>query len=94
MGSGGRPARRHGRLHHLHSGGELLAQHLGDPLPVGTHLIRYLDHEHRFHGRRHHVLAGLRHVGEQVAREVHPAALPAAALDHALDRRGQPQVGV
>ena len=36
-----------GGLHHGHGGGELLAQHLGDPLPVGTHLIGGLDHEHR-----------------------------------------------
>jgi hypothetical protein len=26
-----------GGLHHMDGGGELLAQHLGDPLPVGTH---------------------------------------------------------
>ena len=81
-------------LHHRHGGGELLAQHLRDPLPVGAHLIRRLDHEHRLHGGGHHVLARLGHVGQQVAQEVDPAPLPAAALEHPLDRRRQPQVGV
>jgi len=83
-----------GGLHHRHGAGELLAQHLGDPLPVGAHLIGGLDHEHRFHGGGHHVLASLGDVGQEVAQEMHPAALPAAALEHPLDRRRQPQVGI
>jgi hypothetical protein len=81
-------------LHDRHSGGELLAQHLGAPLPVGAHLVGCLDHKHRFHGRRHHVLASLRDVGQEVAQEVHPAPLPGAALEHPLDRRRQSRVGV
>ena len=36
-----------GGLHHGHSCRELRAQHLGDPLPVGMHLVESLDHEHR-----------------------------------------------
>ena len=48
----------------------------------------------RLHGRCHHVLAGFRHMAEQVAQEVHPAPLPATALEHAPDRRRQPQVGI
>ena len=47
----------------------------------------------RLHGRCHHVLAGFRHMAEKVAQEVHPAPLPATALEHAPDRRRQPQVG-
>jgi hypothetical protein len=65
---------------------ELLAQHLCDPLPVGAHLCRGLDHERCFHGGCHHVLASLGHVAEQVAQEVHPVPLSATALEHALDR--------
>jgi len=83
-----------GGLHHRHGARGLHAQHLDDPLPVGAHLLRCLDHKHRFHGRRHHVLAGLWHVAEQVAQEMHPATLPAAALEHPLDRCRQPQVGI
>lgn len=66
-----------GGLHHRHGRRELLAEHLGDPLPVGAHLIRPLDHEHRFHGSCHHVLARFGNVAEQVAQEVHTAPLPA-----------------
>jgi len=33
-------------------------------------------------------------VGQEVAQEVHPATLPRAALEHALDRGRQPQVGI
>jgi hypothetical protein len=65
-----------GGLHDRHGGGELFAQHRGDPLPVGPHLIGRLDHEHRFHRRRHHVLGSLGHVAQQVAQEAHPAPLP------------------
>ena len=83
-----------GGLHHRHGGWELLAQHRGDPLPVGAHLIGGLNHEHRFHCGCHHVLAGLGHVGEQVAQEVHSAPLPGAALEHPLDRLPSAQVGV
>ena len=36
----------------------------------------------------------LGNVAEQVAQEVHPAALPGAALEHPLDRRRQPQMGI
>ena len=81
-------------LHDRRGGGERLAQHLDDPLPVGAPLIRRLDHEYRIHDGGHHVLACLGHVAEQVAQEVNPAALTAAALEHPLDRRRQPQVGV
>ena len=56
-----------GGVHHGHGRWELLAQHLGDPLPVATHLIRGLDHEYCFHGGGHHVLAGLGDVRQQVA---------------------------
>lgn len=35
-----------GGFHQGHSTGELLAQHLGDLLPMGAHLIRLLDHEY------------------------------------------------
>ena len=84
-----------GGFHHGHSTGELLAQHLGDLLPVGTHLIGGLDHEHRLHGGRHHVLAGLGHGGSAgCAGSVHTAPLPGAALEHPLDYRRQAQVGV
>ena len=58
----------------------------------------------RLHGGRHHVLASLGYVAQQVAQEVHPAeavlpsaplgATPGAALKHALDRHREPQVGV
>jgi len=58
----------------------------------------------RLHGRRHHVLAGLGNVAQQVAQEVNPAeafptsapsgATPRAALEHPLDRRRQAQVGI
>ena len=34
-------------FHHGHGAGELLAQHLGNLLPVGSYLLRLLDHEHR-----------------------------------------------
>jgi hypothetical protein len=63
-----------GGVHHGHSCWELLAQHLGDSLPVGAHLLRCLDHEHGLHGRCHHVLTGFGHMAEHVVREVHPAA--------------------
>ena len=33
-------------------------------------------------------------MAEQVAQEVHPAPLPATALEHAPDRRRQSQVGI
>ena len=56
----------------------------------------------RLHGR-HHLLACLNHVAEQVAQEVHPAeaflpsvllaATPGATLEYALDRCRQAQVG-
>jgi len=82
-----------GGIHDWHSGGELLAQYLGDPLPVRAHLIRGLDQEYRFHAGCH-VLAGLWDVAEKVAHEVHPAPMPGAALEHALDRRRQPQVSI
>ena len=59
-----------------------------------AHLIGGLDHEHCFHGGGHHVLARLGHVAQQVAQEVDPAPLPAASLEHALDRRRQAQVGI
>jgi hypothetical protein len=36
-----------GGLHDRQASGELLAQHLGNPLPVGAHLIEGLDQEHR-----------------------------------------------
>ena len=36
-----------GGVHHGHGCWELLAEHLGDPLSVATHLIRGLDDEHR-----------------------------------------------
>ena len=48
----------------------------------------------RLHGRCHHVLARFGHVRQQVAQEVHPAPLPAAALEHPPDRCRQAQVGV
>ena len=48
----------------------------------------------RLHGGRHHDLAGFGHVAQQFAQEVHPAPLPAAALEHALDRCRQAQVSV
>jgi hypothetical protein len=83
-----------GGFHHGHGSGELLAQHLGYLLPVGSDLLRLLDYKHCFHCRRHHVLACFGHVAQQVAQEVHPAPLPRAALEHPLDRRLQPQVGV
>ncbi len=35
-----------GGFHHGHGTVELLAQHLGDPLPGGAHLILCLDHEY------------------------------------------------
>ena len=44
-------------IHHRHSCWELLAQHLGDPLPVGAHLLWCMNDEHGLHGRRHYVLA-------------------------------------
>jgi len=93
-----------GGSHHGYGAGELLAQHLGDLLPMGSDLLRLLDHEHRFAGRRNHVLTSLRHVAEQVAQDVHPAgafllsaplgATPGATLEHALDRCRQAQVGI
>ena len=82
-----------GSLHHPHSGGELLAQHLCDPLPVSADLIGCLNHEHRLHSGGDHVLARFGHVGEQVVPEVRPAALLAAGLEHPLDR-SQAQVGI
>ncbi len=36
-----------GGFHHGYSAGELLAQHLGDLLPMGSDLLRPLDYEHR-----------------------------------------------
>ena len=33
-------------------------------------------------------------MAEQVAQKVHPAPLPASALEHAPDRRRQPKVGI
>ena len=73
---------------------ELFAQHLGHSFSVGAHLILRLYHESRFHGGDYYLLACLRHVGEQVVQEAHPAALPGAALQNLLDRRPQPQVGI
>ena len=46
------------------------------------------------HDRCHHVLARFGHVRQQVVQEVHPAPLPATALEHAPDRCRQAQVGV
>ena len=83
-----------GGLHYRHSGGELPAQHLGDLLPVGAYLIWRLDYEHRSNGRRHHVLSCFGHVRQQVAQEVQPATLPAAALEHPLHRGRQTQVRI
>jgi hypothetical protein len=59
-----------------------------------SNLLRLLDYEHHFHGGHHHDLAGLGHVAQEVAQEVRPAPLPAAALEHALDRCRQAQVGI
>ena len=91
-------------LHHRDGARELLAQHLNDLLPVDSDLLRLLNYEHPFDGRRHHVLAGLGDVAQQVAQEVHPTeallpsappgATPRAALEHPLDRRRQAQVGI
>ncbi len=75
-----------GGVHHGHGCWELLAQHLGDSLLVGAHLLRGLDHEHGLHGGGHHDLARFGDMAEQVAQEVHPAPLPAAALEHPPDR--------
>lgn len=36
-----------GDFHHGYGAGELLAQYLGDLLPMGSDLLRLLDHEHR-----------------------------------------------
>ena len=36
------------RIHYRHSRWEVVARHLGDPLPVGAHLLRSLDDEHSF----------------------------------------------
>ena len=54
-----------GCLDHRHGARQLLAQHLGDLLPVSPHLIRGLDHEYGLHGSSHHVLAGYGHVAQQ-----------------------------
>jgi hypothetical protein len=48
----------------------------------------------RLHGRGHDVQPCLGNIAQQVVQEVHPAALPGAALEHPLDRHSQPQVGV
>lgn len=48
----------------------------------------------RLHCGGQHVLAGLAHMAQQVAQEVHTAPLPAAALEHALDRCSQAKVSV
>ena len=36
-----------GDFHHGYGAGELIAQHLGDLLPMGSDLFRLLNHEHR-----------------------------------------------
>ena len=41
---------------------------------------------------RQHVACG--HLAQQIAREVHPAPLPGAALEHPTDCCRQPQVGI
>ena len=56
-----------GGVHHGHCCWERLAKHLGDALPVDTHLIRGLDQEYCFHGGGLNVLAGLGDGREQVA---------------------------
>jgi hypothetical protein len=51
-------------------------------------------HEHRSQGGGHHVLAAFRHLGQEVARNVNPEALPAAALAATGDSLLEAGVGV
>ena len=50
--------------------------------------------EHRAQGGGDHLLLGLRHRLQEVAREMDAAALPGAALEHAAHGLGQPHVGI
>jgi hypothetical protein len=45
---------------HQHSDGELIAQHLREPLPVGALLVQCLVNEQRLYGCHHNVLGGLK----------------------------------
>ena len=76
------------------SGGELLGEHGDHLIPLRRHRCRLLLHEHRTQGSSDHVLTGLWHFDQEVARKMDPAALPATALEAAGDRLLEAGMGV
>jgi len=80
--------------HELGGVGEALSQGAGQVIPAGLDLRGFLLSKHRAQRGGDHALMRFGYALEQVARKVHSAALPAAALQHPPDRAGEALVGI
>ena len=82
-------------MHEFSGLGEALSQGAGQVIPASLDISGFLLGEYLAQDSgRDHALMRLWHPLQQVARKVHPKALPAAALEHATDGLGQAQVGI
>jgi hypothetical protein len=92
LGEGGQVAG--GVTEHGFDSGELSAEHAGDDVELGAHAARVGLGEDSADRRGHHFGAALGHSGQQIAQEVHPAALPTGTEQHRANRGLQPGVRV
>lgn len=70
------------------------AEHCGDLAELFLNVLPVRLGENGADDRGDHFLRSLRDRGEDVAHEMHPAALPAGTLENGPDRLLQPGVGV
>ena len=83
-----------GAVHELGDLGELASEHVRGAIPRRGDLVRVRVHEHRPQRGRDDVLVAFGDAGQDVAGEVHSAALPRRALHGLADRGFQAFVGV
>ena len=79
---------------HLGDGGKLAGEHVGDEVDVRADLSLAGLGEDRADRRGDHLVVAFADLGQDVAHEVDPAALPAAALEDGPDGVDQAAVGV
>lgn len=81
-----------GVVHQRADLGKRRGEAITDPLPGRVHRLGVGCRENHSKHAGDHVGLVLGHVGEQIAREVHPTALMPSALETALQRLHQPGV--
>ncbi len=72
---------------------KLTAEHAGDDVELGAHVLGVGLGEDRPDGGGDHLGVALGHPGEHVAHEMHPAALPSRAQQNGGDRLLEAGVG-